>query len=366
MKRILFILIIAAVLIVTGYVLAASADIPSEISDKPTDINEIGIAGMKTFIPERKITDAVDSSQTYSYEQMLSDAQTLKTLYPDLIGTKSIGKSVEGRDILLIKFGKGEKKILLLGAHHAREYISSTFLMETVDQYAQGYACSSFYGSYDIKALLDQVTVYIVPMINPDGVNLVQNGIDSVKDPKNVKSMRMLQDSYDKWKANINGVDLNRQYPCHWDEKESNTDVPSSEKFKGYAPATEPEVKAIMALCNDNAFILAASLHTKGEVIYWADSGTNDVIEAGSSMAETLSDVTGYKLMPVSEDPAVYGAGFENWFRQEFARPAFCVELTPVGNGATPHEDKDFETLIWDKAKYLCVTLIARGAESSL
>jgi len=71
-----------------------------------------------------------------------------------------------------------------------------------------------------------------------------------------------------------------------------------------------------------------------------------------------MSDVTGYDMMPVSEDPAVYGAGFENWFRQDFARPGFCVELTPTGNGAVPHEDADFEPLIWDKAKYLVAELI--------
>ena len=176
---------------------------------------------------------------------------------------------------------------------------------------------------YDIRSLLDELTVYIVPMVNPDGVNLVQNGVDSVQDPEKVKSMRMLQDGYEEWKANINGVDLNRQYPCHWDEKASNTDVPSSEMYKGEAPATEPEVQAMMALCEGNDFVLAASFHTKGEVIYWADSGTEQEIPADNAIAQTLAGVTGYSLMPVSEDPATYGAGFENWFRQEVRNARF-------------------------------------------
>lgn len=93
-------------------------------------------------------------------------------------------------------------------------------------------------------------------------------------------------------------------------------------------------------------------------MIYWADSGTQDSIAAGSSIAQTMADVTGYELMPVSEDPAVYAAGFENWFRQDFSRPGFCIELTPTGNGSAPHDDADFESLIWSKAKYLVAELI--------
>jgi g-D-glutamyl-meso-diaminopimelate peptidase len=130
--------------------------------------------------------------------------------------------------------------------------------------------------------------------------------------------------------------------------------------FKGRASATEPEVQAMMALCNDNDFALAASFHTKGEVIYWADSGTQDNITTGASIAQTMADITGYDLMPVSEDPAVYAAGFENWFRQDFSRPAFCVELTPAGNGSEPYEDANFVTLVWNKAKYLVADLIGQ------
>lgn len=312
--------------------------------------------------PETQPGDIVNPDRTYSYEQMKSDAEKLKETYPDLIDTEAIGKSVEGRDILLIRLGKGEKKVMFAGAHHAREYITSTFLMETIDEYARAYSEEGKYGSFDIKAMLGEATLYIVPMVNPDGVNLVQNGIDAVKDKEKAARIRLMQDGYESWKANINGVDLNRQYPCYWDEKDSNTDVPSSENYKGAAPATEPEVQAMMKLCNENEFVLAASFHTKGEVIYWADSGTSGAIPAAEHIAQTLADVTGYNLQPVSEDPAVYAAGFENWFRQEFLRPAFCIELTPAG-GAAPHDDGEFSSLVWDKAKYLCADLLSQSME---
>lgn len=360
MKKILIALLIS-VMAIAGCSQNTSPGPSEKIS--AAAVTQLPVAGSEAAGSEP--LDIVDPNKTYSYETMISDAQKLKETYPGLVDTGVIGKSVEGRDILLLKLGKGARKIVFAGAHHAREYISATYLMETADEYARAYESGGKYGDFDIKSLLDEATIYIVPMVNPDGVNLVQNGIESVKDPERVKEMRMMQAGYSEWKANINGVDLNRQYPCHWDEKASNTDVPSSEMYKGTAPATEPEVQAMMKLCKDNDFVLAASFHTKGEVIYWADSGTEDEIPAAQQIAQTLADVTGYTMNPVSEDPAVYGAGFENWFRQEYERPAFCIELTPAGNGSAPHDDSEFNSLIWDKAKYLCAELVYDAEEQN-
>lgn len=354
MKQTIIIILVFCTLF-AGCSVRQSEVIPSKVTAPP-------LVSEDTAQTNGSYENIVDPNRTYGYEQMISDSEKLKETYPDIISTETIGKSVEGRDILLIKLGKGDKKLVLAGAHHAREYITSTFLMETIDEYAWAYETSGTYGEFDIKELLDEATVYIVPMVNPDGVNLVQNGIDSAADPDKVKSMNMLQNGYDKWKANINGVDLNRQYPCFWDAK-GGPDGPSSENYKGMAPATEPEVKAMMKLCNDNEFLLGVSFHTKGEVIYWADSGTEAAIPADNTIAQTLADVTGYSLMPVSEDPAQYAAGFENWFRQDFAQPAFCVELTPSDNSSAPHDDSQFITLVWSKAKYLCADLIYQAVD---
>ncbi len=300
----------------------------------------------------------VDPYQPYTYEMMIEDAGALAAMYPDNIDVSIIGHSVEGRNLTLIKMGTGEKKLLLVGAHHAREYISSTYLMNMIDQYMYAAASGTSFGEYDVADLLSQVTVYVVPMLNPDGVNLVINGEQSVKDVQAVSAMAMLQDTYAEWKANINGVDLNRQYPCYWEIKASNTFTPSSEMYKGEDSATEPEVRAMMDLCDHNDFLLAASFHTKGEIIYWADSGTVDLIDGAEDIAKDLSLSTGYDIVPPSEDPAVYGAGFENWFRQEFLRPGFCIELTPTDGTSLPHDDADFDAIVWEDAKSIAAILM--------
>ncbi len=80
-------------------------------------------------------------------------------------------------------------------------------------------------------------------------------------------------------------------------------------------------------------------------------------------MAQRLAAVSGYALMPVSSDPGIYAAGFENWFRQEFLRPALLVELTPPIGGAVPHSDKAFFKLVWKDAKYICAQAMAAALE---
>lgn len=303
--------------------------------------------------PSEENNNIVNPYVPYTYEQMMDEILKLAELYPDIISHDSIGNSVEGRDILLIKLGKGDKKIILCGSHHAREYISSAYLMKMTEEYARAYSNSKNFGKYNVREILDQICIYIVPMVNPDGVNLVNKGIDAVSNQEAVEAMVMLRPSYREWKANINGVDLNRQYPARWEEKYDEVGKPASESFKGTAAATEPEIQAMMKVSNENDFILAASFHTKGNVIYWADRGTVDLIPGVKDMAKRLASLTKYQRMPVSENPAIYGAGYENWFRLAFLRPAFCIELTPYNNTDKPHDDKKFDSLVWNNAKYI-------------
>jgi hypothetical protein len=197
-------------------------------------------------------------------------------------------------------------------------------------------------------------------MLNPDGVNLVQNGPDTVLDRDALSRIRMVVNAWGGWKSNINGVDLNQNYPAEWRAKWSAA-RPSSEGFKGVAPATEPEVQAMMSYSSQNHFLIAASLHTKGEVIYWADRRTHNLIPEQRQIAQVISNVTGYKLLQVSHNPGIYAGGFENWFRAEFRRTALCIELTPPDHTRFPHNDANFDALVWNKAKYIGAALAAES-----
>ena len=79
---------------------------------------------------------------------------------------------------------------------------------------------TSIYG-YNARTLFNNVSLYIVPMVNPDGVNLV-TGATSTSSPVYINTKK-ISDRYPDipfpsgWKANIQGVDLNLQFPARWE-----------------------------------------------------------------------------------------------------------------------------------------------------
>lgn len=300
----------------------------------------------------------VNPTVTYSYSQMLRDILRMKSEYKKMIKVKNAGYSEEGRQLPVIIIGTGKTKIFMCGTHHAREYITSAYLMYTIDTFIQSAILGKSFGEYEIRKLLSKCTLHVMPMVNPDGTRLVQGGLRAVQNPQKVASMKMIMPSYPEWKANVNGVDLNRQYPALWEKKNVVVNEPASELFNGYEYASEPEVKAVMDYCRKNPFSVSVSFHTKGEIIYWADANTERSITSAKSFAERIAGVCGYELMPTSQDPGTYAAGFENWFRQEFLKPGLLVELTPSLGGTMPHNDKYFFSLIWNKAKYICAETI--------
>lgn len=294
----------------------------------------------------------------YSYEQLTHDARQLLNQFGCVIQMGSIGKTYQNREILLFKMGTGPKKILLVGAHHGREYISSAYLMAIMEYYCQALCHPQLISKYPLSDILDKHTFYIIPMLNPDGVNLSIFG----KRVATTTAMKMprISGGYETWKANINGVDLNRHYPCLWEQKYSPVLTPASELFKGYAPATEAEVRTLMRLCHAVPFDIAITFHAKGEEIYFLDSNSLGLFSRSKPIAVEMAHSSGYHIMPVSSDPAVFAAGFENWFRAEFDRPGILIELTPYRHGPIPHNMYLFDSICFAKAKYLPICFLNR------
>ena len=292
----------------------------------------------------------VNPYQEYSYETMLQDADKLKSLYPDLIELSSIGKSVENRDLMLMKVGKGPYKIFVCGTHHAREYICTTYLMYAIDRYAHAYRNNEMWGKYDPKFLLDNVTFYIVPMVNPDGVNLVLNGVEATQNPEYVSSLKIYEGAqygYSAWKANVNGVDLNWNYDKDW-SIEKNDNPRGSSGFRGDRPHTEPETIAVSEYVDNNPFDAYLSFHTQGEIFYWADNKEDPY---GINVA--VKNDTGF--LPYYDNGTGIGGSFFDYVYRKFNKPTLTLELCPyVGN--YPYPVDDFDT-VWKPSKNILLVV---------
>ncbi|MDO5397689.1 MAG: M14 family zinc carboxypeptidase [bacterium] len=292
------------------------------------------------FLPRTVVNPRVQ----YTYEQMNEDIRVLGKMYPDIIrDIHSIGTTSEGRDIPAFYLGKGSKTIVMCASMHARECIATNFLMYMVDSYANAYVNDLTRDGYSFKDTLDNYSFLIVPMVNPDGINIVQNGFDSAKNPEFVKSLPQNSFGSRGWKATAQGVDLNNNFDLMWYSKGSG---PSSEGYSGASAASEPETKAMQELINNTDFLIFASFHTQGEVLYWMDPNCNQELSAKhSDIITRICDEIGFTKMP-SDGTEGYSGYMTDYVRYYKNTMAMTIELCPY-IGDYPYPESDFDTIAY-------------------
>ncbi len=325
----------------------------------------------------------VDTSDTYYLDDIYLDIDKLCEKYNNILSKRIIGKSVEGRDIValrimvrkdeILRCAQNDKSlkaqndtnsilqnvekpaVLFVGGIHAREDFSVMLCMNMIEQYCYYYSHDKMFDDFDVRSIINNVDMYFVPVANPDGLNIVHNGIESSSNYEKLKDMKIWGEDHTYWKANANGVDLNKNFDDgNWNIRTCipGTDVPCSDRFKGYKANSEPETKALINFCTENNFSLMVTYHCSGNCTFWADSGTHHMFNGlDEKIMDELNEKYIYRKTKVSADPKIYGCGFENWFRKRMKRPAFCVELSPFVEGGKQHPDYMFEELVWQHGK---------------
>lgn len=277
--------------------------------------------------------------------------QGLKRRYP-FIETGVCGRSVMGRDILCLKIGTGEKEVFFSAAHHANEWITTPLLLKFTEEYAFAYSRRGEICGYSAEELYEDISLYVVPLVNPDGVDLVTGAICQGEYSDSAKA---IADSYryipfpEGWKANIEGTDLNLNYPEGW-EKAKNIKAsqgytsPAPKNFVGDYPLSAPESRAIYDFTRSHDFRLIIAYHTQGAVIY----GGNEK----DSILDTLCDASGYSAEIIPEESSY--AGYRDWFTAQYNRPGYTVE---AGRGVTPLDLSQFPCIYSDNKKLLASTM---------
>lgn len=289
---------------------------------------------------------------SYTPAQCMADIDTLKAQYPVLIQSGIIGKSSFGMNIPYVTLGTGKRNILFVGSVHAREHMTTAYLMQMIDTYAAAYYNEQWIDGYDTQKILNETTITFVPLLNPDGVSFVVEGYQNISQAAIKNKFGSIPDKIRwTWKETMTGVNLNRNFPFYWD-KNNNASEGFLKKIAGSSAASEPETKALITFCQANRFEFALACHAKGELMYWRDK-QNGVINGDYLLAQTIAKATGYRIAKMTTNASLYSGGFENWFRYEYKRPAVCVEFTPHNYSAFPYYNADFHKLIWEKADSL-------------
>lgn len=287
------------------------------------------------LVPTRVIMPLMDRKKSYSFKTLQDDLKQLKEVYP-FIKINEIGYSVTGKPLYEIRIGTGEKQVHYNASFHANEWITTPVLMSLINAYLLSMTNAKPLRGIETLPYYSRVELSVVPMVNPDGVDLVLGGPpEGYKEE--ILAINEQKDDFSLWKANIRGVDLNKQYPANWEyEKERKPDVPSSRDFPGYEPLSEPEAIAMANLVENNNFSLLLAFHTQGEEFYWGYEG----LEPPDSkvIADEFERVSGYRSVQYVDS----FAGFRDWFIKEYRRPGFTMEL---GKGVNPLPLSQYEDM---------------------
>ena len=269
------------------------------------------------------------------WSQLMNSVERLSLQY-DFLTVLELGKSILGKSIPLLRIGQGRRSALYVGAHHGMEWITSMILLLFVDEICQAFHQKRTMFRQSIPLLLEQYTVTVIPMLNPDGVDYQIHGINSENPLYNrVLSMNRGNHDFSRWQANARGVDLNHNYDAgfrEYKQMEAEKGIPCGAPtlYSGQEPESEPEVRA---LCDYIRFQmdlrLVLTLHTQGEELFYKSHGY--LIEGTQASVEKLSSLTGYHLSEAT-GTAAFG-GLTDWCITKQQIPSITMEC---GKGVNP------------------------------
>ncbi len=296
----------------------------------------------------------VPTNISYSYFLLSNIVEGLLSRYPFIRGG-SIGNSVMGRELFYIRIGNGQKQVAYNAAHHANEWITTPILLNYIEELSLAYSTNGTIYGENVRELLSKVMLFVVPMVNPDGVDLVTGALSS--DNGFYKQAQTLANNYPDipfpsgWKANISGTDLNLNYPANWDlardiKVSQGYTTPAPRDFVGEEPLSAIESSAMYTFTIQNAFDLTLSYHSQGEVIFWKYLDYEP--ERSYDIGRAFADASGYELLVTPPESAY--AGYKDWFIQAYNRPGYTIE---VGSGTNPLPISQFSNIYRDNVGIL-------------
>lgn len=308
---------------------------PGYMIEESNDKEFKTIQDIKSFLQHRQLDlsdNWVEQEKIYDDTAVEKEIKKIIDVFP-FVSCREIGRSVLGRPIWELKTGgdHAEKKVHMNASFHANEWITTSVLLKWFKEYCISLCCNSPLFGYSPMKLFSSTSLSLVPLVNPDGVDLVLNGSEGMEARKDeLERLNEHRPNFNEWKANINGVDLNKQFPSLWEiEKYRKPAAPSYRDFPGISPLTEPESIAMYRLITENPPDRLLALHTQGEEIYWGYKGLEP--EESAAVIKDFEKLSGNIYKGIRDIDSY--AGFRDWFIHHYFKEGYTVEL---GKGQNP------------------------------
>jgi hypothetical protein len=258
----------------------------------------------------------------HTYESVCRKLEAWAAGAPAIATLRTIGTSVEGRAIPALKLEAASTapvptadrpKVLIMGLHHAREWISAEVPMALAQRLIEGHATDA-----SIRELLENRTVWIVPVVNPDGLEFSQK-------------------KYSMWRKNrhktwslpfTNGVDPNRNYGFHFTGPGSSS-MPFSEVYRGPGPFSEPETSALRDLAQAERFTASISFHSYSELVLYPWGYSHDPCPDAATfekLGREMAAINHYRPQTGADLYLVNGEA-DDWLYGALGAFAFTIEL---------------------------------------
>lgn len=278
-------------------------------------------------------------------ETILRLVETYPFLRSEVLTTTAFGRPVR-----TLVIGQGERKVLYSASHHANEWITTPVILKFVEDLAEAVSNGGTLYGVSAENIVKAATIYTVPMVDPDGVDLVTGAIEV--GTLEYEKARALADNYpnipfsEGWKANLLGVDLNLQYPAGWLQAREikfsqGYTRPGPRDYVGRSPLSQRESIALAEYTEEVDPLLVLAYHTQGQVIYWQFRDYE--VPGARELGEEFARLSGYELADTPYESSF--AGYKDWFIQSWRRPGYTIEC---GMGESPLPLSQFDEIYRD------------------
>ncbi|MBE6801183.1 MAG: hypothetical protein E7529_08245, partial [Ruminococcaceae bacterium] len=221
-------------------------------------------------------------NEALTYNIYESFVKELNEKYSSLKIT-TCGKSLLGKDIYAFVIGEGKKNVVYVGGTHGIEWLTSLLLLKFAENLAIAYENEELLSGFNIKDILENKKLIIIPELNPDGIEISLKGAAACGKYK-AENYEVCKGDFSFWSANARGVDINHNFNAEWyalreKEKEAGINSPAPSRFGGLFPESEPETAAITRLCRRIPVEMLITFHSQGEEIFY-EYGNNTTEKA--------------------------------------------------------------------------------------
>ncbi len=278
--------------------------------------------------------------QAYSYDEMREDIQTLCAKYPGLLSWQSIATTGQGREVLKVRLGNpaAPHRVMIQSAIHAREYMTSQLTMEIIEYICDNYgnlACNGI----PYETLFNDTCFVILPMANPDGVMISQQGAAGATMQYTKDWLALVQSlggNPVQIKSNGSGVDINRNFAQGFGQGTPSRPTPWLYNYAGPSPLSESETRALVDTARSEGFSCHINYHSAGNAMYYGSVlSSAATLSRTVTLYQTLKGYNGYKVIPIKPTDKATGS-FADFVTAEFQRPTVTVEIgkknpVPIG-----------------------------------